>query len=59
MNRAVFLGRLQAELRQAEWCSEEQRAAELRAQITRMSAGSAQSPARETTGRQPAGKSRS
>jgi len=51
VDRALFLSRLEAELRQAEWCGEEQRAAQLRAQIGRMSAGSAQRPAMETAGR--------
>lgn len=49
MERAQYLGRLEAEARQAEWCGETDRAAELRAQIRRASAGTAVSPARETT----------
>lgn len=48
-DRAVVLSRLEAEERQAEGCYEHDRAAELRAQIRRLSAGSAQPPARETT----------
>lgn len=51
MDRAVVIGRLEAELRQAVGCFEHDRAAELRAQIARMSAGSTQNPAKETTGR--------
>lgn len=49
MDRAVIIGRLEAEARQAEGCFEYERAAELRARAARMSAGSAQPPARETT----------
>jgi hypothetical protein len=48
-DRAVIIGRLEAEARQAEGCFEYDRAAELRAQAARMSQGSAASPAQETT----------
>lgn len=47
--RAVIIGRLQAELRQAEGCFEHARAAELREQIAGLSRGSADNPATETT----------
>lgn len=54
MDRALYLARLEAEKDQAEWCGEQQRAAQLQSQITRLSAGSAQPPARETTQRRTA-----
>lgn len=47
--RAGIIGRLEAELRQAEGCYEHARAAELRTQIKQLSAGTAVPPARETT----------
>lgn len=59
MDRAVIIGRLEAEARQAEGCFEYGRAAELREQAKRLSAGTAASPATETTGRPAARKSRS
>jgi excinuclease UvrABC nuclease subunit len=50
--RSRTLDRLEAERRQAEGCFEHERAAELAAQIARLSAaGSSQNPARETTSR--------
>lgn len=50
--RPYTLDRLEAERRQAEGCFEYKRAAELAAQIARLSAaGSSQNPARETTSR--------
>jgi hypothetical protein len=49
MDRARYLGRLEAEAELAEGYGDATRAAELRAQIRQLSAGSAQSPARETT----------
>ncbi len=49
--RAHILGRLQAELRQAEGCLAHERAAELRTQISQLSAGNPADPSRETTGR--------
>lgn len=58
MDRALYLSALDAELRTAEGFGEERRAAELRAQIARLSAGTAKSPAKETTGRPAARKSR-
>ena len=49
MNRAQYLGRLEAEAELAEGYGDRGWAAELRAQARRLSAGSAQPPARETT----------
>lgn len=49
MNRALYLGRLEAEAVLAEGYGDRDRAAGLRAQAKRMSAGSATPPARETT----------
>jgi hypothetical protein len=49
MDRARYLGRLEAEAVLAEGYGDRDRAAELRAQARRLSAGSAQPPARETT----------
>jgi len=51
VDRALYLSRLEAEKNQAEWCGEEQRAAQLRSQILALSAGTAQPPARETAKR--------
>lgn len=56
--RALVLSRLEAERRQAEGCFEHERAAELGAQIRRLSIGTAADPSRETTGRPAARKSR-
>lgn len=47
----VLIQRLEAERRQADWCHESGRVAELDAQIARLSAGSPVNPAAETTGR--------
>jgi hypothetical protein len=47
--REYVLQRLAAERRQAEQCFEWQRVAEIDAQVTRLSAGAAVSPAKETT----------
>jgi hypothetical protein len=58
LDRAQFLGRLEAEARQADWCGERDRAAELRAQVRRASAGTPVPPARETAARRPAGRQR-
>ena len=49
MDRAQYFGRLEAEAQVAEDFGDRDRAAELRAQAKRMSAGSVQPPARETT----------
>lgn len=49
MDRAQYLGRLEAEAVLAEGYGEASRAAELRARIARLSAGGSQDPARETT----------
>lgn len=49
MDRAQYFGRLEQEAVLAEGYGDTVRAAELRAQIKRASAGSAQPPARETT----------
>jgi len=48
MDRAQYLGRLEAEAALAEGYGDRARAAGLRTQIRRLSAGSAQTPARET-----------
>jgi excinuclease UvrABC nuclease subunit len=53
-DRAAVLAHLEAEARQAEGCFEYRRAAELRAQITQLSAGTPQPPAKETTTRRTA-----
>lgn len=58
MDRALYLATLDAELRTAEGFGEERRAAELRTQIARLSAGTAANPAIEKTGRPAARKSR-
>lgn len=52
--RTLVLSRLAAERRQAEGCRETGRVAEIDAQIARLSAGTTENPARETTGRRPA-----
>jgi hypothetical protein len=49
VDRVQYLGLLDQEARRAEEFGERDRAAELRAQITRLSAGTATSPAMETT----------
>jgi hypothetical protein len=49
--RAHILSRLETERRQAEGCGAWERERELAAQIRQLSAGDAQNPARETTGR--------
>ena len=49
--RSHVLSRLEAERRQAVGCFEWERAAEIRAQMDRLSQGSAASPRRETAGR--------
>ena len=48
-DRATVLGGLRRELAAAEDVHEEQYAAELRAEIARLSQGSADNPAKETT----------
>lgn len=49
MDRAQYIGRLEAEAVLAEGYGETARAAELRAQIAALSQGSAANPATETT----------
>lgn len=49
MDRALYLGRLEAEAVLAEGYGDASRAAELRAQVRQLSAGTAQDPAKETT----------
>lgn len=49
MDRARYLGRLEAEAQLAEGYGEASRAAELRARAARLSAGGTVHPARETT----------
>lgn len=49
MDRAQYLGRLEAEAVLAEGYGETVRAAELRARVAQLSAGSAANPAIETT----------
>jgi len=48
-DRAFVIGRLQQELRAAEDVHADEYAAQLRAQIARLSAGTPDNPARETT----------
>lgn len=49
MDRAQYMRRLEDEAVLAEGIGDTRRAAELRAQVSRASAGSAQPPAKETT----------
>ena len=59
MDRVRYLGRLEAEAVLAEGYGEAIRAAELRAQVRQLSAGSATPPAKETTAaRRPARRKR-
>ena len=53
-DRAFVIGRLQRELQAAEDVHEEAYAAQLRAQIARLSAGTPDNPARETAAKRPA-----
>jgi len=53
-DRAFVLGRLRRELRHAEDVHEDAYAARLRAEISRLSAGTPENPARETLAPRPA-----